>query len=253
MPRIPYHVRKSVVNLQNAGYSVPAIHKRLAEEDVSVSLRSLYKLCKKFRIHGHVLDLPRKAREKKLTPEMIEMIDDEMRKNDELTAYQLRTKLKERFPSLQVSLSTIKAVRQRIGWVCTKPHYCQILREANKVKRFEWCKQQLEKEEDFSEVIFTDESTVQLDHHSRICFRKKREPRALKQRAKHPTKVHIWGGISYKGATKIVIFTGIMNAKNMHRFWKLHYYRLLRNAIQESTNSNKTMIPNIPVCMSKIF
>lgn len=172
MPRISYHIRKSVVALRKAGYSIVAIHKRLAEEGVSVSLRSLQKLYKKFSEHGCLLDLPRRKRSKKLTPEMEEMIDEEMRKNDELTAQQLRTKLKEKFPSLQLSLSTVKVARRRRGWVCTKPHYCQILRAVNKTKRLEWCQKQLEDEEDFSEVIFTDECTVQLDHHSCICFRK---------------------------------------------------------------------------------
>lgn len=57
-----------------------------------------------------------------------------------------------------------------------------------------------------------DECTVQLDHHGRLCFRKEKEPRALKQRPKHPAKVHIWGGISTRGATKIIMFSGIMNA-----------------------------------------
>ena len=194
MPRIAYHVRKSVIALHNAGYSVSAIHKRIAEEGVSVSVRSLYKLCRKYREHGSVLDLQRQRRSKKLTPEMEDMIDIEMRNNDELTSVQLRSKLKEKYPSLEVSLSAIKLARRRRGWVCTKPHYCQILREANKTKRLEWCEQQLENEEDFSDVIFTDECTVQLDHHSCICFRKKGEKRALKRRAKHPAKVHIWGG-----------------------------------------------------------
>ena len=31
-------------------------------------------------------------------------------------------------------------------------------------------------------------------------------------RAKHPTKLHIWAGISEKGVTEICIFEGIMNA-----------------------------------------
>ena len=56
---------------------------------------------------------------------------------------------------------------------------------------------------------------VQLEHHSRICFRKEKQPRVLKQRAKHPIKVHIWGGISTRGATKLVMFTGIMNAQRL--------------------------------------
>ena len=76
----------------------------------------------------------------------------------------------------------------------------------------EWCQTQLANSEQFHNVIFTDECSVQLEQHSKLCFRKKLQPRALKQRPKHPVKVHIWGGISCQGATKIVIFTGIMNA-----------------------------------------
>ena len=37
----------------------------------------------------------------------------------------------------------------------------------------------------------------------------------MKQRAKHPIKIHIWGGISAKEATKVVMFTGIMNAEQL--------------------------------------
>ena len=179
MFRISYHIRKLAVALRKAGCSIVAIHKRLAEEGVSVSLRSLQKLYKKFSEHGYVLGLPWRKRSKKLTPEMEEMIDEVIRKNDELTAQQLRTKLKEKFSSLELSLSTVKVARRRRRWVCTKPHYCHILRAVNKTKRLEWCQ---EDEEDFSEVIFTDECTVQLDHHSHICFRKTGNQELLNKR-----------------------------------------------------------------------
>ena len=78
-----------------------------------------------------------------------------------------------------------------------------------------WCQEQLRRKEEFKDVIFTDESTIQLEQHSRICFRKRLQPRLLKQRAKHPIKIHIWGGISVKGATKVVMFTGTMNAERL--------------------------------------
>ena len=99
-----------------------------------------------------------------------------------------------------------------IGWVCTRPHYCQLIREANKIKRKEWCQRQIDNKEQFEDVIFTDECTVQLDRHGRLCFRKEKKVRALKQQPKHPTKVHLWGGISTRGATRLVMFTGNLNA-----------------------------------------
>ena len=39
------------------------------------------------------------------------------------------------------------------------------------MKRKEWCKMQIKQKEQFDDVIFTDECTVQLDHHGRLCFR----------------------------------------------------------------------------------
>lgn len=84
-----------------------------------------------------------------------------------------------------------------------------------------WCQEQLRTKEKFENVIFTDESTVQLENHSRICFRKQLQPRRLKQRAKHPIKVHIWGGISARGATRVIMFTGIMNAQRLARVFEV--------------------------------
>ena len=59
---------------------------------------------------------------------------------------------------------------------------------------------------------FLDECTVQLDHHGRLCFRQEKEPQGLKQRPKHPAKIYIWGGISTRGATRIIMSSGTMNA-----------------------------------------
>ena len=55
----------------------------------------------------------------------------------------------------------------------------------------------------------------QLEQLGRVCFCKRFQPRILKHRPKHPIKLHIWGGISVKGATKLVMCTGIMNARHL--------------------------------------
>lgn len=78
-----------------------------------------------------------------------------------------------------------------------------------------WSQEQLRTKEEFRDVIFTDETTVQLEQHSRICFRKRLQPRLLKQRAKHPIKIHVWGGISLRGATRVIMFSGIINAPRL--------------------------------------
>jgi len=50
-----------------------------------------------------------------------------MSKNDELTARMLQDIIKEKYPGIVVSISTIKRVRKELGWVAKKPHYCQLI------------------------------------------------------------------------------------------------------------------------------
>ena len=162
---------------------------------------------------GSVADLPRKPRGSRLTTTHAIFIDNVLASNDELTAYKLKMMLTEKWPELQsVSLSTIKRCRQHLGWISTTPRYCQLIREANKYKRYEFCMKCLRNDEYFENVIFSDESSVVLDKHGKVTFRKKNQPRKLRSRPKHPAKIHVWAAISYKGASAVVLFGGIMNA-----------------------------------------
>ena len=56
----------------------------------------------------------------------------------------------------------------------------------------------LEEEEQFQNVIFTDECTVQLEYHRRKSLFKNNALRKLKYCHKHPPKIHIRGGISIR-------------------------------------------------------
>ena len=212
MPRLSLNARRQVITLHNSGFSVAVILKCLREENVLVTWRSLHRLIKKFREAMKYMDLDRRKREKKITQEMAIVMNSELEINDEATAMQLRNILIEKYPDLDVSLSTVKRQRQQLGWVCTRPHYCQLIRNMNKVKRLVWCLEQLRVKENFTNVIFSDECTIQLEHHGRLCFRKRRQPRKLKQCPKHPAKLQIWGAISSQGAASVVMFSGIMDA-----------------------------------------
>jgi len=99
-----------------------------------VTSRNLFRLVKKYREHKMLLDLPRKKRCRKLSNEMVAFLNSELEKNDELTALKLREMLKEKWPSLQVSINTIKRYRRQQGWVYTRTHYCQLIQDLNKRK-----------------------------------------------------------------------------------------------------------------------
>ena len=129
MPRLSIEARRRVVCLLGLGYSVKSIYQRLQQENVDVTIRALYYLVKKFQVSGSVLDLPKRKRANILTDEMKRFIEEEYSKNDELTSTGIKALLLQKWPDVQVSISTIKRKRKKLGWVCTRPHYCQLLRE----------------------------------------------------------------------------------------------------------------------------
>ena len=212
MPRLGVETRERVVTLKQQGYTFKSIQQRLEEEGITVTMKTLYLLVTKHTHTGSVLDRHRAKRARILTDQHYRTMDKALAENDELTTRQLQTVLSTEYPLLSLSLSTIKRARQDLGWVISSPKYCQLIRDANKEKRMAWCQKMIREGEQFDDVIFTDESSVMLETHRKRCYRRKGDPRKLKPRPKHPVKVHVWGGISKRGATSIVIFTGIMTA-----------------------------------------
>ena len=91
--------------------------------------------------------------------------------------------------------------RIELGWIYQGSAYCQLIRDVNKVKRKLWAQTYLH--DNFDDVIWSDETTVQLENHRRLCYRKDGEKPRLKPRPKHPIKVHVWAGISKRGATEV--------------------------------------------------
>lgn len=60
--------------------------------------------------------------------------------------------------------------RTSLGWTFRGSAYCQMIREANKVKRLEWALNN--QTDDFNDVIWSDECTIQLENHRRFCCHK---------------------------------------------------------------------------------
>ena len=148
---------------------------------------------------------------------------------------------------MKYGIRTIARIWNELGWTFTSARYCQAIRDANKEKRLAWCKQHINEKECFQDVIFTDESTFQLESHQRKCFWKKKTPRRLKYRHKHPPKIHVWGGISKRGATHLVMFERIMNATRYGDILSASLVPWFGRRIQMATDYIKIMILNIRV------
>lgn len=132
MPRIDIETRR-VVFLRRSGYSLAQINIRLQEEYIHISLQALYNLLKKYNNTGKLIGLPRRTCPRKLNEAMITFLNKALFENDELTATQAHSLLMEKWPTLQVSLPTIKRNRQQSEWVCTRPHYCQLIRDVSEL------------------------------------------------------------------------------------------------------------------------
>ena len=81
------------------------------------------------------------------------------------------------------------------------------------MKRLEYAQQIPDSGDTFHNVIFSDECSVSLEQYRRTCYRKVDEPLKRKPNPKHSLEVHVWAGISRKGATKVCIFDDIIDAE----------------------------------------
>ena len=195
-------------------WTLAQMRRVLALEGIVTTSPTISNTISRWRLTKNTRDLPKSGTPAKVLESHARFIDDAMAANDELTACDLKDLLVTKFGADNVHYGerTIARIRNELGWTYSTTKYCQAIRDANKQKRLDWCTNLIAKKEKFDDVIFTDESTFQLECHRRKCFRKKKMPRKLKYKHKHPPKIHVWAGISKRGATKIVMFNGIMTA-----------------------------------------
>lgn len=110
------------------------------------------------------------------------------------------------------SLSTTRNLLKAAGYVNETPRYAQMVRGANLAPRVNFCEMLIRNNDNMSDIIFTDESTVQLHNNKTTSYRLKESMNVILPKPKHPLKVHVWAGISRRGPTKILVFEGIMES-----------------------------------------
>lgn len=208
MAALSKYARRRVVALKRDGLTNSAIVLILEREGILTDTRVVQRLYKRFCETGSIARKSGSGRPTLLTATVLRVIEEMMQSDDETTALQLQRRLRQQ--GADISLTTILRGRRKLGWTFHRSAYCQLIREVNKQKRLEWARDHLA--DDFSDVIWSDETTVQLETHKRFCCRKKGERPRAKPRAKHPVKVHVWAGIGWHGPTRVCVFEGCMNA-----------------------------------------
>ena len=137
-----------------------------------------------------------------------------------LTLQESVDKFKETL-GLDISVASLSRHKRQLGFPMGNAQKCNTTRDKNLDLRYQFACRMLKANHQLNHYIFADESTFQT-HANRIRGtdiqnydekgRKKGKLNKYKTyQPEHPLKVHVWGGISRRGKTKLLIFKGIMD------------------------------------------
>ena len=149
-----------------------------SKENLKCSRIGIHKFLKKYEATGSISRRVGSGRPSKVMAEIKQIVEEQMRADNETTAYQVHRLLNEK--GYSISLRMILRCRTALGWTFRGSVYCQLIREANKAKRLMWAQQHLN--DTFEDVIWTDECTVQMESHRRFACRKRGEAPCPKPR-----------------------------------------------------------------------
>ena len=168
------YMKQRILYLRLQGHNPPTICTILLSEGMVASRRGIAKFLKRYEESSTIARRPGSGRPTKITMEIKQFVEAQMRVDDETTAYQLHALLIRE--GYRLSLRTILRCRTSLGWTFRGSSYCQLIRDVHKEKRLVWAWRHLhEVATGFANVVWTDECTVQLETHRRFCCRKRHE------------------------------------------------------------------------------
>jgi transposase len=191
-------MKRRIIYLDSQEIRSTSIVGILKDEGFKATAQGVIKFLKRYKMTGSVERKRGSGRQSIVNDDILEIIEDSMTKDDETTATQLKKILDNEGHC--VSLSTILRHRLKLGWTFRGSAYCQLIREANKIKRKEWCLQYYDEvmNEELKDVVWTDETSIQLETHRRFCCRKRGQPARLKPRySSCRYNVHVYKGYKY--------------------------------------------------------
>ena len=115
-----------------------------------------------------------------------------LQENSEQTARVIQKRFVNVF-GLNISVSQVKIMRKKLQWTKTNRKYGQFVNIKNRQIRVQWCLRALETKETFKDVIFVDETCVEMRTSGKIFFYQKGAriecPTLKVPKPKHPYKV----------------------------------------------------------------
>ena len=161
--------KQRILSYRGQGLKAPTIAKILREEEQLTCTRvGVAKFLKKFEETGSLSRCSGSGRPSKMMADIKEVVENQMQHDDVTTAVQLHRLLNDR--GCSISLRTILRCGTSLGWTFRGSAYCQMIQDVNKEKRLAWAHEHLG--DLFDDVIFTDETSIQMETHHCFCCRK---------------------------------------------------------------------------------
>lgn len=212
MGRINHELKLRIVKMHKDGFSVAAIRREMRFLGYTVCRDTISYWIHKYQIglFGDICesDIPQVSTCVSLRD--AELIKECIAKDCTVSSTEIHRVLKEDGASF--GLTTTKRAIAASGYTHSKPRYGQMVRDANKLKRVEFCERLIAADDTFDNVIFSDECSIQLHQNKLHSYRQKDACAAVLPKPKHPLKIHVWAAISKRGASKIRLFEGIMDS-----------------------------------------
>lgn len=186
-----------IIRLRSNRKGASEIVRILVEDDIKISRWSIIRFLRQYYERQSLKNAPKsRCPSQGVTTELMNFMDTEMEKNDELTSPQLLRRIllhsyynfhRKKSGDFDGSLVGFKQA---------------LIRKPNRVKLLELSEKCLRENKQFDNVTFKDKCSVH-----------KWEQPKLKGKLKHPGKVHVWAGISKRGPTEWMVFEDIMDAQ----------------------------------------
>lgn len=212
--KLQHSHKLKIVDLYDKGWRTFAIKKELQKENVLVSWVSVKNVIDKY-IKGDFRPCEtlrgKPSHFIALTASDLDLIRSTLEQDCNSSAKDIQRVLSEQ--GTCASLNTIRKAIDAAGFTASKPRYCQLIKEKNKNDRVEFCSTLVEANDSFEDALFSDECTIQLHDNKTVAYRKKNSIAPNHCRPKHPLKIHLWGAISKKGPSDLIVFDGIMDSE----------------------------------------
>ena len=161
IPLDPYF-RRRIVTLWKSGENISSIVRVQQTEGRKTVRRWIFH----WQYNRGLKDSHRRGRLLKITREIAVYMDEQLKEDDELSSVELQRLVSRNF-AVELSPSTIRRyLRTSLQWVVVRTRFGPMISDNNKTERVDFARMCLDTNDDFSNVIWTDESSVQLRRHS---------------------------------------------------------------------------------------